>query len=104
MKDWRDKWYAGKPASRNMEMPGMADSMKMMSGAGMKNMEAMNGMDYDIHFLNMMTPYHAGAVQMALEALQKAEHQEIKILAKNIIKAQEVEIKQMADRKAKWSK
>ncbi len=29
MKSWRDNWYAGKPSAMNMEMPGMADSMKM---------------------------------------------------------------------------
>lgn len=104
MKDWREKWYAGKPMAMNMEMPGMMDSMKMMSGDGMKKMEAMSGKDFDIHFLDMMTPHHAGAVVMAKEALQKAEHTEIKTLANQIIKAQEAEIKQMADWKAKWSK
>ena len=87
-----------------MEMPGMMDSMKMMTGDEMKKMESATGKDFDIHFLGMMTPHHAGAVIMAKEALQKAEHQEIKTLAQNIIKAQEAEIKEMADWKAKWAK
>ena len=104
MKEWRDKWYQGKPAAMNMEMSGMMDSMKMMMGDEMKKMEAATGREFDIHFLEMMTPHHAGAVTMAKEALQKAEHPEIKTLASNIIKAQEAEIKQMADWKAKWSK
>ena len=104
MKDWREKWYAGKPQAMNMEMPGMGDGMKMMMGDGMKKMEAMSGKDFDIHFLDMMTPHHQGAITMAREALRKAEHPEIKTLANNIIKAQEAEIKQMADWKAKWSK
>ncbi|MEJ7848237.1 MAG: DUF305 domain-containing protein [Pyrinomonadaceae bacterium] len=104
MKDWREKWYAGKPAAMNMEMPGMNDSMKTMMGDGMKKMEAMTGKDFDIHFLDMMTPHHAGASEMAKEALTKAEHPEIKTLANQIIKAQEAEIKQMADWKVKWSK
>ena len=104
MKDWREKWYAGKPRAQNMEMPGMSDSMKMMMGDEMKKMEAMTGKDFDIHFLDMMTPHHAGAVTMAKEALTKAEHPEIKTMSNNIIKAQEAEIKQMADWKAKWSK
>ena len=104
MKEWREKWYAGKPRAMNMEMPGMSDSMKMMMGDGMKKMEAMAGKDFDIHFLDMMTPHHAGAVTMAKEALQKAEHAEIKTLANNIIKAQEEEIKKMNEWKAQWSK
>ncbi|MDQ3749046.1 MAG: DUF305 domain-containing protein [Acidobacteriota bacterium] len=104
MKVWREKWYPGKPPAMNMEMPGMGDSMKMMMGDGMKKMEAATGKDFDIHFLDMMTPHHAGATTMAKEALTKAEHPEIKTLANQIIKAQEAEIKMMADWKAKWSK
>ena len=104
MKDWREKWYAGKPAAMNMEMPGMNDSMKMMMGDEMKKFEAATGKEFDLMFLDMMTPHHAGAVVMAKEALTKAEHPEIKTLAQTIISAQEKEIKQMADWKAKWSK
>ncbi len=104
MKDWREKWFAGKPQAMNMEMPGMGDGMKMMMGDGMKKMEAASGKEFDLMFLNMMTPHHAGAVTMAKEALTKAENAEIKTLANQIIKAQEAEIKQMADWKVKWSK
>jgi len=104
MKDWREKWYAGKPMAMNMEMPGMGDSMKMMMGDGMKKFEAATGKEFDLMFLDMMTPHHAGATTMAKEALTKAEHPEIKTLANQIIKAQEAEIKQMADWKANWSK
>ncbi|MGH8553013.1 MAG: DUF305 domain-containing protein, partial [Methylococcales bacterium] len=104
MKEWRDTWFAGKARAVNMEMPGMGDSMKMMMDDGMKKMGAMAGKDFDTHFLDMMSQHHAGAVTMAKEALTKAEHEEIKTLANNIIKAQESEIKMMADWKAKWSK
>ena len=104
MKEWRDKWYAGKPAAKNMEMSGMMDSMKMMMGDGMKKMEMASGKDFDLMFLEMMTPHHAGAITMAKEALTKAEHPEIKTLSNQIIKAQEAEIKMMADWKAGWSK
>lgn len=104
MKDWREKWYSGKPAAKNMEMPGMGDSMKLMMGDGMKKLEQASGKQFDLLFLEMMTPHHAGATVMAKDALAKAEHPEIKTLANNIIKAQEAEIKQMANWKASWSK
>lgn len=104
MKEWREKWYAGKPAAKNMELPGMSDSMKMMSDDGMKIWEAASGKEFDLMFLDMMTPHHAGATTMAKEALAKSEHPEIKTLANQIIKAQEAEIKQMADWRTKWSK
>ncbi len=104
MKDWREKWYAGKPAAKNMEMSGMMDSMKMMMGSEMKKMEDATGKEFDLMFLDMMSAHHKGATVMGREALTKAERPEIKTLANQIIKAQEAEIKMMADWKAKWSK
>jgi uncharacterized protein (DUF305 family) len=100
MKDWREKWFAGAPRAINMEMAGMADSMKMM-GDQMKKMESATGKEFDLLFLEMMIPHHEGAVKMAKEAQQKASRAEIKTLAAGIIKAQEAEIKQMNDWKAK---
>ena len=100
MKDWREKWFAGKPAAMNMEMPGMMDSMKM----DMAKLTNSKDKDFDLAFIDMMTPHHVGAVTMAKEALQKSEKAEIKTLAGQIIKAQEAEIKMMSEWKAKWSK
>ncbi len=100
MTGWREKWFAGKPPAMNMEMPGMADSMKM----DMPKLTSSKNKEFDLAFIDMMTPHHAGAVTMAKEALTKAEHPEIKSLANQIIKAQDAEIKMMADWKMKWSK
>ncbi len=100
MKDWREKWFAGKPAAKNMEMPGMMDSMKM----DMSKLSNSKDKTFDLAFIEMMIPHHAGAVSMAKEALTKSEKPEIKSLAGNIIKAQEAEIKMMNEWKEKWSK
>ena len=100
MKSWRDSWYSGKPSAMNMEMPGMADSMKM----DMPKLTNSKDKEFDLAFVEMMTVHHAGAVTMAKEALTRAEHAEIKTLSNQIIKAQEAEIKMMADWKSKWSK
>lgn len=102
MKQWREQWFAGKPAAKNMAMPGMADSMKMMSGDEMKKMEAATGKDFDLMFLEMMIAHHKGALEMSKEAQTKAEHAELKTLAGEIIKEQEAEIKQMTDWKTQW--
>jgi uncharacterized protein (DUF305 family) len=105
MKQWREKWFSGKPAAKNMEMPGMKDSMKPpVTGDHLKMMEAMTGKDFDLHFLDMMIPHHKGALEMAKDAQAKAEHAELKTLAAEITKEQEAEIKQMTDWKAQWSK
>lgn len=104
MKQWREQWYPGRQPAKNMEMPGMKDSMKMMSGDEMKKMEAATGKEFDLRFLEMMTAHHAGAVTMAKDALGKAEHAEIKTLAQSIIMAQEAEIEMMRNWKTQWSK
>ncbi len=100
MKGWREKWFAGKPAAMNMEMPGMMDSMKM----DMAKLSNAKDKDFDLAFIDMMNPHHAGAVAMAKEALQKSEKVEVKTLAGQIIKAQEAEIKLMSEWKTKWSR
>ncbi len=100
MKDWREKWFAGKPAAINMEMAGMMDSMKM----DMSKLSNAKDNAFDLMFIETMIPHHAGAITMSQEALTKAEHPEIKLLANQIIKAQEAEIKMMADWKVKWAK
>ena len=101
MRAWRDQWYAGKPAAVNMEMPGMMDSMKDMD---MQKIAAAEGKSFDLLFIEMMIPHHQGAIEMAREALKKAEHPEIKRLAQQIIGAQEAEIKKMQGWKAQWTR
>lgn len=92
MKAWRDQWYPGAPSAENMQMPGMSSSMNMDMGP-MQSMKP--GHDYDFMFINMMVPHHESAVMMSREALGKAQHQEIKTLAQQIIDAQTKEIEQM---------
>lgn len=103
LKKWRDQWYPDKPSALNMNMPGMMnEGMKIMNSEHMKSMDEMEPAHFDSHFLNMMTPHHQGAIGMANEALKKAEHQEIKDLAKSIISAQSAEIKQMEKWRKAW--
>ena len=70
----------------------------------MKKMEVASGKEFDLMFLDMMTPHHEGANTMSKKALTKAEHAEIKTLANQIIKAQEEEIKRMQSWKTAWGK
>ncbi|MFN0280118.1 MAG: DUF305 domain-containing protein [Pyrinomonadaceae bacterium] len=99
MKTWREQWFAGKAPAINMQMPGMSDSMK---GMDMKALDSLSGNAFDLEFIEQMSPHHEGAVVMAEEALQKSSRDEIKKLAKEIIKAQQAEIDQMASWQNKW--
>ena len=100
MKAWRGQWYANAPPAENMAMPGMAQSH--MDMGHMTAMQA--GPQYDAMFIDMMVPHHEGAVAMSQEALERAEHAEVKTLAQSIIKAQTGEIAQMKQWKAQLSK
>jgi uncharacterized protein (DUF305 family) len=52
----------------------------------------------------MMIAHHEGAITMAKEAEQKAEHPELKKLSADIIKAQQPEIDQMKKWQDAWDK
>jgi uncharacterized protein (DUF305 family) len=58
--------------------------------------------DFDLRFIDAMTPHHEGGVVMAQEALQKSQRPEIKQLAKEIIDAQEKEIAELKQFRQSW--
>lgn len=93
---WGGMMSGGNTISRS----GMHGSMQDM----MQGLEGRAGDDFDKAFLLEMTVHHQGAVEMANEALKYAKHEEIKQLAREIIAAQEKEIKQMQDWKNAWYK
>jgi uncharacterized protein (DUF305 family) len=81
--------------SPGMSTPGMNHgSMNMSLGPKDEN--------FDLRFLDGMTPHHEGAVVMAQEALQKSQRPEIKQLAQAIIDAQQKEIAQMQQWRTAW--
>lgn len=77
---------------------GMGSSMNEMMGS----MRSISGYDFDKAFINAMIVHHEGAIKMAEQARHKADHQEIKDLAENIISAQAAEIEQMKQWKKDW--
>lgn len=92
MKSWRDQWYPGAAIAEDMNMPGMSSGMNMDT-SHMESMKA--GRGYDAMFIDMMVSHHESAVAISRDAIGKAEHQEIKALAQQIIDAQTKEIDQM---------
>ena len=71
-------------------------------GDDMMGQNMMGNGNMDQHFIEQMIPHHEDAITMAEIALQKAEHQQIKTLATDIIKAQTQEINQMKQWYKSW--
>ena len=57
---------------------------------------------FDQAFIDMMVPHHQSASEMAKLAQDRAEHEELKTLAGEIIEAQEAEIAQMKEWREEW--
>jgi uncharacterized protein (DUF305 family) len=58
--------------------------------------------DYDLRFIDGMTPHHQGAIAMAEDVLKNSQRPELKKLAKDIIQAQQKEIAQMGEWRKSW--
>jgi uncharacterized protein (DUF305 family) len=96
------------PASSVAATPsvqGMDHGKMMPQGGGMHHM----GMDlgpadaeFDLRFIDAMTPHHQGAVEMAKAAQQKSKRPEIQKLAAAIISSQDQEIAQMKQWRQAW--
>jgi uncharacterized protein (DUF305 family) len=91
MQAWRGEWYPDLAATPGMDMS-MGD-MAVSSDESIPN---------DQRFLVAMISHHQGAIHMAEEALEKAEHPELKTLAEAIIAAQQAEIAQMSGWLEEW--
>lgn len=80
--------------ARHMNDENMIESEVTNAMKGDEMMGDMNH-NFDRHFIEQMIPHHKEAILMAEIALQKAEHEEIKQLAEDIITAQTKEINNM---------
>jgi uncharacterized protein (DUF305 family) len=95
MQEWRKEWYPDAERAVGMMGDGQTGSMMgngMMDGS-MQGM--MGGNALDTMFLRMMIPHHQMAVDMSEEALSKAEHPELRDLARKISDEQSKEIELM---------
>ena len=78
----------------NMQHGGMNHSASMELGPA--------NAEFDLRFVDTMTPHHQGAVEMAKEAQQKSKRPEVRKLAAGIIQAQNKELNQMKQWRQAW--
>jgi uncharacterized protein (DUF305 family) len=80
-----------------MAMPGMMDPQQM------SQLQSLQGEQFDLRFLEMMTMHHQGAIEAAQQVLDNGQNAQVADLARQIIKAQQAEIEQMAAWRQQWS-
>ena len=95
----RNHWYAGKPlmdhAMMESMMASMHPGMKMDMEDTRRKLRAATGATFDRLFLDTMIHHHQMAIEMAKDATMKAEHSEIKELARQALLKQQAEIAEM---------
>ena len=76
-----------------------AHQMPMGSGEALEELE---GEDFEVAFIAMMTAHHQGAVEMAEWILERSENPDLQTAAEAVIAAQQPEIDRMAQWLQEW--
>lgn len=95
MKAWRKEWFGSDeiaPGLGGHQMAGMDTDLAQLESAA----------PFDKAFIDAMIPHHQSAIDMAQEAIGRAQHKEIKDLAMQIIAAQHAEIDKMEIWRKTW--
>jgi uncharacterized protein (DUF305 family) len=90
MTGWLKQWHTKSPDDHKMP----AESMKMMQ-EHMKELDAAQGDEFDKIFAKLMAHHHESAISMSQLAVEKAQHKEVKDMAKQIISSQTKESQEL---------
>ncbi|MCZ7572536.1 MAG: DUF305 domain-containing protein [Ardenticatenaceae bacterium] len=94
MCDWWRRWYKEEmptiTAKEYMEIAGMP------APAAIKELETLEGLDFEEHYLPIMIFHHEGAITMANNAWEQAGDPRLRILADSIRHSQRGQIERMA--------
>jgi uncharacterized protein (DUF305 family) len=113
MTNYLRDWYGMQPPTGDMPSEAMMRqmSMPMMHGTmpsaqhmmrEMQSLEALNGSEFDVAYMSMMTEHHTMAVMMATPVLIGGFHGDLYTLASTIVKDQGEEIVQLRDWLKAW--
>lgn len=98
MTGWLKQWHGKVPYDYGM--PEESVLMILKDTLALRNAE---GAEFDKAFCEVMASHHAGAIEMARQAREKAPHQEVKELAQKIEKMQSEERQKLLKMRGKES-
>lgn len=89
----------------DMDMEGMdhGGMSGMMTDEQMGRLVDLNGVEFDLMFLDMMIEHHEGAIESAEQLLDGGQNPQARELAEGIIPEQEAEVEQMTTWRQEWA-
>lgn len=95
MAGWLGSWRESVAAGNSMDGHDMESMNGMMTEEQVKNLDAADGIEASRMFLESMTEHHRGAVSMAKDEIANGQNTEAITLAKDVVRTQQGEIKEM---------
>lgn len=92
----------GVRTEQSSEQSNVTDHSQMSMADMTKQLQSLNGDEYDKAFVEMMIAHHQGAIDMAVMSEARAKHAEVKTLSDAIIVAQTKEIQDMKQWQKDW--
>jgi uncharacterized protein (DUF305 family) len=102
MPAWLTRWR--RPAAADAGSDHDPSLLPGMLGKGqLEWLQTLNGTQFDLGFLTMMSTHHGGAVELAEAELRAGASTELKEFARQMIAARQREIRQMQQWKDDWA-
>jgi len=94
---WDRPWTSAGPRMAWMGMPTEGLMEGMATAEQMAALRNASGEEADIIFLQLMIPHHRSGVDMAAFTMDNATHEPVRIMARSMVEAQELEIAYMQE-------
>ena len=102
MKGWLQRWQQPLPAT-NQTAHEAEHVWGMMSQGELDWLARLDGREFDLGFTTSMKTHHLGAIKMASAILQEGRSPEVRMLASQILTAQQDEVDQLTRWHDAWS-
>ena len=102
MESWLQRWQQPMPATEGMAHEGEYEP-GMMSEGQLDWLARLDGREFDLGFTTSMKTHHLGAITMASSILQEGRSPEVRMLATQILTAQQDEVDQLTRWHDAWS-
>jgi uncharacterized protein (DUF305 family) len=102
MKGWLQRWQQPLPATNQMAHEA-EHVWGMMSQGELDWLARLDGREFDLGFTTSMKTHHLGAIKMASSVLQEGRSPEVRMLASQVLAAQQDEVDQLTRWHDAWS-